>query len=72
MVCGHLNDHKHTKNHPELGPRQKVEHPAGLDEILQFSDDSRHNTLTEASSDKVKAKVLEGQTYKFVKTVTVI
>jgi hypothetical protein len=43
-----------------------------FDEILQFSDGSRHNILTEASRGKVKASVLEGQAYKFVKTVAVI
>ena len=53
-VCGHLNGRKHTKNHPEQGPRQKVEHPAGLDEILQFSDDSRHNILTVASRVRLR------------------
>jgi hypothetical protein len=68
----HLIDHKHTKNHPELGPRQKVEHPAGLDEILQFSDGSHHSIVTEASKGKVKASVPERQAYKCVKTVAVI
>ena len=66
-----LNDHKHTKNHPEQGPRQKVAYPAGSDEILQFSDGIHHSIVTEAKRGKVKASVRERKAYKCVKTAVV-
>lgn len=71
-VWEHPIDHKHTKNHPELGPKQKAEYPEGPDENLQISDGTHHNIVAEGSRSKVKASVPERQAYKCVKTVAAI
>ena len=49
-----------------------MEYPAGLDEVLQFSDGSHHSIVTEASKGEVKANVPEREAYECVKAVAVI
>lgn len=64
-----LIDHKHTRNHPELLSRQKVEYPV---EILQLSVGSHHNIVT-ASKAKTKAMFQNNRnTYKCVESIAVV